>query len=407
MGPPFLLFFYSLDWLRVTRITEFIGDRIQVNSVLVVLSFLSMVLLSSQSAASYPTYLLAAAMLATWRQWSDVFRLRMLWLILALLAYMSASSLWSEPFAWRDVASVAVRAFLIICFVVAVAECQLRGQLQRWLGRALAVSGAVAVAAALVVYMQAVPADGRLKGLGQLDNQVVAALVFGAAVVLALNVLLTERSVYWKVIAGISVTLLVVAIALSDSRNAWASGFLGISVLVLSHRINDRQKFIMTGIALLLFVAVVLTALALNPETNEAVFPRGDSYRLEIWQSILQRGMDEGLMFGAGINASDETKIDGIMFLHPHSLYLSVWYQGGLVALAGFLAMLGAVLTNLMANYGGREAKLALGMLAVALPSYLLDGHELIDKVSPTWILLWLPVGIALGYAWTQSTKPL
>jgi len=57
----------------------------------------------------------------------------------------------------------------------------------------------------------------------------------------------------------------------------------------------------------------------------------------------------------------------------------------------------------LFAGYDRRSARLALGLLAVALTSYLLDGHELIDKVGETWFLFWLPVGIALGLAWNRA----
>jgi hypothetical protein len=62
-------------WLK-----EFFGDRIQVNSLLIVLCFASVLALSSQSAASYPTYFLALSMLLSFRHWSDVFSTPMIWI---------------------------------------------------------------------------------------------------------------------------------------------------------------------------------------------------------------------------------------------------------------------------------------------------------------------------------------
>jgi hypothetical protein len=41
-----------------------------------------------------------------------------------------------------------------------------------------------------------------------------------------------------------------------------------------------------------------------------------------------------------------------------------------------------------------------MGILAIALPSYLLDGHEIVDKVGETWFLFWLPVAISLALRW-------
>jgi len=62
-------------------------------------------------------------------------------------------------------------------------------------------------------------------------------------------------------------------------------------------------------------------------------------------------------------------------------------------------------LTELFRGYEHPNAKLALALLAMALTSYLLDGHELIDKVGETWFLFWLPVGISLGLAWNRRLQ--
>ena len=133
-------------WLK-----DFFGDRIQVNSVLIVLCFASVLALSSQSAASYPTYLLAISMALTARSWSDVFSSSLVWLLIALLGYLCLSVLWSDPLSARDALGLAMRALLVFLFTVAMAECQVRGQVQRWLARALAIVGSIAAAAAIAL----------------------------------------------------------------------------------------------------------------------------------------------------------------------------------------------------------------------------------------------------------------
>jgi len=110
----------------LTQISDFFGDRIQVNSLLIVLSFVGVLALSSQSAASYPTYFLAIAMLWRWREWTDVRSVRYLLVVITLLSYLVLSSLWSTPFALRDMLSVLVRALLVLLFVIAFGECTLR-----------------------------------------------------------------------------------------------------------------------------------------------------------------------------------------------------------------------------------------------------------------------------------------
>jgi len=41
----------------------------------------------------------------------------------------------------------------------------------------------------------------------------------------------------------------------------------------------------------------------------------------------------------------------------------------------------------------------------MALPAYLLDGHELLDKISDTWFLIWLPVALALSLRWHSTYR--
>ena len=144
---------------------QFFGDRIRVVGWLIVVCFASVLALASQSAASLSTYVLALVMLASFASWRDVFAVRFLWLVCALVAYLTLTAFWSEPFDARGLFSTVVRALLITTCVVAFAECQWRGEVQRWLGRALAVVGSVAVFAAIVVFFVTNPEDGRLNGL--------------------------------------------------------------------------------------------------------------------------------------------------------------------------------------------------------------------------------------------------
>ena len=72
-----------------------------------------------------------------------------------------------------------------------------------------------------------------------------------------------------------------------------------------------------------------------------------------------------------------------------------------------FGVVLVGVLRVLFNNYDRSDAKLALGVLGIALPAYFLDGHELVDKVGSTWFLFWLPVAISLGLSWSRPNRGL
>ena len=379
-------------------------DRIETESWLLVACFASVLLLASQSGASLLTYVLAAIVLYAARDWADIGRSRVFWLVCVTLAYFAASGLWSEPFSWREVFSMAARALLIFCFVVAFAEVQLRGIIQVWLRRGIVAVGTAAILAAIVVFFITDPADGRLNGLGQLDTHVIGALVFGIVVVFGLQVFLRERSA-WRWFGGFAILAGAVAVVLSDSRNAWVSVAIGISVLVLAETVKDRQRFIASLASVTVLIGVGALALILNEDTRSLILPRGTSYRPEIWSAALARLAEGNYWVGLGVYTSDDLVIDGIRFQHPHNLYIASLFKAGAIGLVLFLGLIGATLSVLFDHYDEADAKLGLGILGVALPSFMLDGHELLDKIGATWLLFWLPVAIALGLSWSRKLR--
>jgi O-antigen ligase len=370
---------------------------------LIVLCFVSVLALSSQSAASYPTYLLALSMLVSVRSWNDVFRTRLAWMIVVLVGFLTVSSFWSDPFSWRGILGISVRAILVFTFVVALAECQLRGQVQIWLGRALAIVGMGSATAAIVYFSMDPPAGARLSGLGQLDNPVVVGLVFSAVLILLVDIVLADSRPYWRVIAGVGSVVAAYAVVLSGSRNAWMSSLIGILVFVVSTRVRDPQRFVAASASVGVILVAVVSTMAVGESTSQILLPRGDSFRLEIWADVFARVWAEGPIFGLGILTPDGVKLGDVSFQHPHNMYLAVFFQGGLLAVVMFLGVIGACVFTLLEEYHRRSAKLALGLLALALTSYVLDGHELVDKVGETWFLFWLPVGIALGLRWSAT----
>lgn len=391
----------------MSYVVDFFRDRMQVNALLIVLCFVSILLFQSSLAARVPAYMLAASMLVSVNQWSDVFGRRLLWLMLLLVVVLAASSLWSQSVARAGVAEAFAHGVLVLLFVVAFAECQLRGQLRRWMGRVMALLGLATVIAAIVTFYLTAPPDGRLTGLGQLDNHVTAALVFGVIFILVLDVAATDRSTAWRWLALCSAVVLAWAIFLSDSRNAWISCIIGVGVFFMARRVRDPQRFVAGVAALGVVLAAVLAALIANARTREIFLPRGTSYRPEIWGDAIGDLLRQGPWFGRGINTPNYVVAGGIEFEHPHSMYLSVAYEGGVVALVLFVLLIAAVLTMLVRNYHQEDAKLALGVLGIALPAYLLDGHELIAGVSSTWFLFWLPVAIGLGFSWRWLPRGL
>ena len=406
MGPPRRLMGYTAPMSQAQPFFKQLpGDRIYWMGVLIVLCFVSVFLFRSQSAASYPTYFLAIFMLFTAKQWADVFQTQFVRWIAALTLWLCASAFWSDPFVWQDALSVWIRGVLVFLFVVAVAECQLRGQMQRWMSKGVALVGAAAMAVALVNFLVTDPADGRLNGMGQLDTHVIAALVYGVVLLFALRLALGEKGVMWRWCALAAVVLAVVCIALSDSRTAWVSVALGVVTYILAAKSNDARQLLLAITAIGVIGGVVLLVFVVNDATREVILPRGDSFRLAIWSEILQRYFDAPFV-GLGITTSDDVVVGSVTMDHAHNLYLSLLHQGGAVALVLYLVTVGYAFRAAIVHFVHEDAKIAIALLVLASSAFALDGHELIDKVGEAWFLVWLPIGICLGLNWAHLIQP-
>lgn len=375
-----------------------------------VLCFVAALTLGSQSAASYPSYLLALAMLVRPRPWAGLFALPLMWGIAILLLYLLSSGLWSEGATLRSLFSITVRVLLVMLFVAAFAECRIRGGLlQPWFGRFVVLAGGLAAAAAILTLAIEPAVDSRLAGLGQLDNNVVAALTWGAVLILAISTLFRDTAPQWRLVAAISILILGTAVLLSGSRNGWISTALGSGILLITYGIRERRRFTWVALGSLLVLALLLAALVGNEATRPLIVPRGDSFRLLIWSSTFNSVVEHGIWFGRGILTNDSVSSAVVpasaaaLFQHPHNMYLAVFFQGGVVGLVLFAWVVFLLLRTLLAHYHREDAKLALGLLGLALPAWLLDGHELIDKVGMSWFLFWLPVAFSLSLAWSDN----
>ena len=372
--------------------------RVPASATILLVALGSIFVLTSQSASSWPTYILGAYVLAGAAKWRSLLLDRGFLVVVVLLAYIPLSSLWSTPWDAREAFSQVMRALLVFTFLVCIAESVQVDWFLRRLTQVMAVCGTLAAAAAIAVFFVESPDDGRLNGLGQLDTHVMAAMVFAVAAVCGLAWLSRDGRFVVRWIAGVCVAVLVGAVLLAGSRNAMVCMVFGLGCVLIANRVPTARGFILIAGSFAVALLVALLAVYwLVPGGNEVILPRGMSFRPAIWSDYAARIRVDGMWFGLGVSTSDLIQVGGYDVLHPHNLYLAVAHQGGLLGLALLVTVIVVTANTLFGNYHEPEAKLGLAVWAVALPGYLLDGHELVDKVGWTWLLFWLPVGIALG----------
>lgn len=374
--------------------------RVPISATIMVAALASMFVLGSQSASSFATYLLALYVLAAAPQWRSLFLDWGFLALAALLVYLPLTSLWSTPWDARGALSQVTRAVLVFAFVVSITECMQVDWFRQRMTWVVGVVGAVAAAAAMWVFFATPPEDGRLNGLGQLDTHVAAGMVFAVAGICALSWLLDTRSsrpAGARAAGIVAVAVLVAAVALTGSRNAMACGLLGVGMVLIARHAPSATHCIawIVGLAVAM-VGVLVAAYVFVPGADSLILPRGDSLRLGIWTYYAER-ITQSPWFGLGILTDDLTEIDGMQVLHPHNLFLAVAWQGGLLAIALMVVVIATTLKTLLRHFAAAQAKLGLAIWCLALPGYLIDGHELIDKIGWTWLLFWLPVAISLS----------
>ena len=381
--------------------------RVPICATLMIVALASTFLLPSQSASSFTTYLLAAYVLLGAARWRALFLDWGFLAVVALLLYIPLTSAWSTPWDGRGALSQTIRAVLVFAFVVSFAECMQVDWFRRRMTLAVATVAAVAALAAMIVFFTRPPLDARLNGLGQLDTHVMAGMVYAMAALCGASWLLNARRdtrpiAKWGTVAAIA--LLMVATYLTESRTAMAGGLFGLTCLLLSHRVTRPGRFLGVAAGSAVVFAAILLALFAIPGGEKFVLPRGSSFRPDIWAQFLERIAAEGPWFGLGVLTDDTTTaLVPNVAMHPHNLYVAVLHQGGAVGLALMLIVIATTLRTLLQHYPRADAKLGLAVWALALPGYLLDGYELVDKIGWTWLLFWLPVAIGIALRCGQA----
>ena len=148
---------------------------------------------------------------------------------------------------------------------------------------------------------------------------------------------------------------------------------------------------------LILFCLIPVTLIAsyLSGFT-ELMLKRSTSFRPEIWQATITQWLNGNLMLGAGIQTAFDLYIAPNKFMHPHSLYLSTLYYGGILGLGLLLMSIGRLFWVLLHKADLDVKTYALPLLVFGLVTLLFDGNRLVAKVDFLWLCFWLPVALTL-----------
>ena len=335
---------------------------------------------------------------------TDLCRDPLFLLALAVLVLQALSVSWSQDTSASKHAQTWLRAALIGCFLAALSG--LLSERENYLltfSKALTAGALLGAIIALGLFSAGYTDDGRLYALFRFDNPGRAARMFCASLPFALVVLLHGRSIGWQVTAAAALLLALLAIYFSDTRAAWLGSIMGLlTFAIASSKPRPRRFAAAVGVS---GAAVLATAALLYVFFPELALPRGDSFRLQLWQTFLRDVIIPMPLFGWGIASEHWMQIEHLQLRDAHNLYLALLAQTGFPGFALFATLMGLTVYRLTGHLERVEAVLGISLLLLAATIFLFTGDRIVDKVNMIWLTIWFAVAVALSLR-ARATAP-
>jgi hypothetical protein len=223
-----------------------------------------------------------------------------------------------------------------------------------------------------------VSGSGRLRGFVERDNECGSLIALTVPMILSMGAM---RTLHPVVVAAL-LPLIAYGIMLTGSNTALYAMLYGIGVFFIAN-INFKRIALGIGAIMLLVSAVntpvirdhlpavfqkrVLTGLESGDLNEAGTF----TDRMQLSQEAFRLAGD-ALMLGRG---ADQYREISDWHTPVHNLYLLMWNEGGLFALAGFLIMLtgGAITLAAPLRYRGGKAPFVCGFAALSLFAVLIN----------------------------------
>lgn len=321
------------------------------------------------------------------------------WLLL-LMAWLSVTLLWNGVSGedWRLLQrGFYVVTLLLLVFLVSRLQPQ-RDRVVFFVYIFAGLAGAILIAMAWpgtpVMLGEQFPALDRsvfyTRGIFTISIYVawIMAVLFIAAFFVALS-----TKGFTAVVFYLAATAFALLMVMAQSRAAWLAMAVGFAMAVA---LVQPRRFLWWLAGLVLVFA---TALILSDAVYELLLDnlqRGNSYRIAIWCNAIEQFLLSPLriLTGFGLSASTTNVAQGMVQNHYHSIYLSTFYYGGVIALGLYLGCLWQVFRQILASQGG---KLWLCLLVPMQLIFVVDGEHFFVPPSAMMMAYLLPLFWAIS----------
>lgn len=237
------------------------------------------------------------------------------------------------------------------------------------------------------------PGD-RLTGYGILNNPILLGSLTVVQTTIGLHL---QYRTTWERIAGICLLSIAILVTiLSASRGPILALTAVIAIwFIWTVRLKATSKLLLCISGICILAAGSQTAGIMDTLTE-----RGTSFRPLIWLETL-RASQQHWLFGWGwANNFSQSPVNEVLaksagnaIVHPHSLFISSLYYGGLIGL--LLHILFLVMVAQVA-FHAKERGLAFGLLAAILLLTASDTYSIVTKRDYIWLIVWMPISILM-----------
>ncbi|MEE8059205.1 MAG: O-antigen ligase family protein [Pseudomonadales bacterium] len=223
----------------------------------------------------------------------------------------------------------------------------------------------------------------RMEGIGITANSILLAIIYSVAGLVSLMVFLkgTDKK-SWVFLAAALICFAVVV--LGQSRGPLLSLGFSICLSLILFR-GNRALFSMAA----LFVTVTFFATQYG---DSRVFSLYD-IRIDIWKAALET-ISTSPLLGFGLQTDEAVQVGATTFHHPHSVYITTLFHGGILGLMALMAMIASVLSADIKNINLLPWRV---LLCLGLVYMLFDGYRVFSHPEEIWLIFWLPIGVLMA----------
>jgi len=242
--------------------------------------------------------------------------------------------------------------------------------------------------------------------LADFKNPIVAGIAYCNIALSGVFLLTTQLNKHIKLAIIISIFLCIITALFTQSRTPFLGVILAFSGLTLMYP-RSSIKWWALGMFCLLIIIMM------TPLWESFITRSGTSWRPQIWVAAITHLLNEAPFLGFGAGSEEhflaERLINGTLTTHlwghPHNGFILASMQTGLLGALICISIFFTSLKSLVVNKHSNLAPLALSLILFSVAVQITDVHTIVSRPGVYWLVIWFPIGIALGLFKLTNTQ--